>query len=403
LEIPLTGTLTPGSVSLVEIRRQLHRHPELRFEEHETAALIARRLEAAGLDVRTGVAGTGVVATLVGAANGPHVIVRADMDAVPTPDLKMVPYASEVAGIAHACGHDVHTTVVLGAGEQLAREGVVRGRVTLVFQPAEEIPFGERSGGRAIVASGVLDKPPADAVLGLHCWPGLPTGVVGLDRDVAMAAKDAFRIHINGSGAHAATPSRGRDAVLAASQIVVGLHLLLGREIDPGERAALNVGTIHGGTSQSIVPALAEITGTIRSVDTAVRLRLKGAVERVAGATAQAAGLEHVIEWANEMPAVRNAPQLVDRAQAVLAGCPEVAEVRLLDAPPMTTDDFALYAERVPGLYLKLGVCGSRDGTACPSLHDGRFDVDERAIDVGVGALVSLARSLLERRPEDGR
>jgi amidohydrolase len=383
--------------SLVLFRRELHRHPELRFQEHRTGALVAERLAAAGLDVRTGVAGTGVVATLVPRdGRGGHVALRADLDAVPVTDLKSVPYASAVPGVAHACGHDVHTTVVVGVAERLARRSDLPGRVTLVFQPAEEIPFGERSGGRAVLDSGILDEPPVDAVLGLHCWPQLPVGTVGLDREVAMAAKDAFRVRVRGSGAHAATPSQGRDAILAVSHLVLALHHLLAREIDPGDRAALNIGTIQGGASQSIVPAAAEITGTLRTVDPAIRLRLRASIERIAMGTAAMAGVESAIEWANEMPAVRNDPRLVERARALLERSSGVRAVRLLDSPPMTADDFALYAERAPALYLKLGVC-SGAGAECPPLHDGRFDVDERAIEVGVEALTALTLDLLER------
>lgn len=382
--------------SLVSFRRELHQRPELRFQEHRTGALVAERLAAAGFAVRTGVAGTGVVATWSSGRAGGHVALRADLDAVPVADLKSVPYASRVPGVAHACGHDVHTTVVVGVGERLARIANLPGRVTLIFQPAEEIPFGEASGGRAVLESGVLDEPPVDAVLGLHCWPQLPVGTVGLDRDVAMAAKDAFRIRMQGAGAHAATPSRGRDAILAVSHLVVSLHHLLAREVDPGDRAALNVGTISGGASQSIVPATAEITGTLRTIDPLVRQRLRASIERIAAGTAATAAVEHTLEWANEMPAVRNDPRLVERARNVFGACRAVDEVRILDAPPMTTDDFALYAERVPGLYLKLGVCGSND-LDCPPLHDGRFDVDERAIGVGVDALTALTLDLLER------
>ncbi len=379
--------------SLIALRRELHSRPELRFEEYETAARLAERLDAAGFTVRTGIAGTGVIASIGGP--GPHVLLRADMDALPTPDLKQVPYASRVPGVSHACGHDVHMTVVMGAGEILRAMGGIRGRLTLAFQPAEEIPFGERSGARAMIEAGLLDAPPVDVAFGLHCWPSLRAGEVGVDRVVAMAAKDAFRIRIIGAAAHAATPSRGRDAILAVSQLVVSLHHLIAREIDPGERAALNVGTIRGGSSQSIVPAVAEITGTLRTVDPDLRDRLRASIDRVAAASAGLTRLDYELEWANEMPEVRNDRVLVQRAIEVLPGVTEVRHVRLLDQPPMTTDDFALYAERVPALYLKLGVCGTE--AQCPPLHDGRFDVDEQAIDTGVAALAALTTDVFER------
>lgn len=397
MQTPLTD-----AASLVALRRDLHRHPELRFAEQRTAAVIARRMEDAGFEVRTGVAGTGVVASLGDRSARPHVLLRADMDALPVADLKTVDYRSTTPGVAHACGHDVHMAAVVGAAERLAASGLPAGRLTVVFQPAEEIPFGEASGGRALIETGVLEDPPVDVALGLHCWPRLPVGTIGLDPSVAMGAKDAFRVRIDGNGAHAATPSRGRDAILAASLMVVALHHLLAREVNADEGAALNVGTIRGGASQSVVPSSAEITGTIRTLDADVRARLRTAVGRTVNGTSAMSGTAVVLEWANEMPPVVNDPRLVRRAQQVLADVPSVQAVRLLDHPPMTADDFALYAERVPALYMKLGVCGGEDPEACPSLHNGRFDVDELAIVIAADAMASLVRDLLMHPIEEG-
>ncbi len=388
------------TLSLIELRRELHRRPELRFQEHATARVLAGRVADAGFEVTTGLGGTGLMASIGDRGPGAHVVLRADMDAVPTADLTGHRYASEVPGVAHACGHDVHMAVVVGAGERLAAEGGIRGRLTLLFQPAEEIPFGEASGARAMLDAGALDDR-VDAIVGLHCWPGLPAGTIGLDDRVAMAAKDAFRIRVRGSAAHAATPSGGRDAILAISHLVMGLHHLVGREVDPDQRVALNVGTIRGGASQSIVPAEAEITGTVRSVDPDIRARIRAAVERVAGAAATLVDVAVDVEWANEMPPVMNDPRLVAIARRVLPDVLEPDGLRALNGPPMTTDDFALYAERVPGLYVKLGVA-EPGATAWPSLHDGRFDIDERAIDVGVTTLVTLARHLLASGNQGG-
>lgn len=379
-------------------RRDLHRHPELRFQEDRTAGKVAEALRQAGVEVETGIAETGVVGRMHFAEPGPHVLVRADMDALPTADLKTVEYASRNPGVAHACGHDVHTSVVLGVARALAEQPPQRGSLTLVFQPAEEIPFGQASGGAAMLETGVLED--VDVVLGLHCWPSLPAGTIGVDASIAMASKRAFKISVRGTGAHAATPSKGRDAVLAASSIVVGLNQLLGREMDPGARVALNVGTIVGGNSQSIVAPTAELTGTIRAVDSALADRLRDAVERVAAGVADAAGVAAVVEWKNEMPPVRNHTELVDRAMSVLGAHPDLDAV-LLDQPPMTADDFALYALARPGLYVKLGVCAPDGSLGCNPLHDGRFDIDESAIDSGVLAVASLVEDFLERGLEE--
>lgn len=387
-----TQTDVDELADLIALRRDLHAHPELRFAERRTAALVAERLRRVGWQVTEGVARTGVLALLSGSDPGPCIAVRADLDALPIGDEKSVPYASTVPGVCHACGHDVHTTVVVGLGERLARRSDWPGTVRLIFQPAEEIPFGERSGGAAMLEAGALADPAVDVVLGLHCWPDLPAGMVGVDDVIAMAAKDAFGIRVLGTSAHAATPSRGVDAILVAAQLVTSLHHLVSRRTDAHERAALNVGTIAGGRSQSVLADRVELTGTLRTVDEEVRQRLKAALGQVTTGIAAAAGALVEIELANEMPAVRNDGRLVARAHRVLAAHLGKEAVRRLAEPPMTTDDFALYAERVPGLYLKLGVRGP---DRVRPLHHPLFDVDERAIGVGVDAMEALVRNLL--------
>lgn len=372
----------------VALRRDLHAHPELRFQERRTAGVIAERLVLAGYEVTTGVGGTGLVATLGQRTGGGHVAVRADMDALPIADEKVVAYRSRNPGVAHACGHDAHVAIAVTVAELLAAEAPP-GRVTFVFQPAEEIPFGARSGARAVIESEVLDLDHLDAMFGLHCWPWLPAGEVGLDESIAMAAKDAFRIVVHGRSTHAAAPSNACDALLAMSTIISSLHHLVSRRVDSSDLAALNIGTISGGTGQSVVPDRVEVTGSIRTVHPAVRIRLKAALEDVVAGTCQSAGATSELDWANEMPTVRNDPNLVARASAVLPPVLGDHAVRLLSTPPMTTDDFALFAERVPALYFKLGTCG---GDPCEPLHSTLFDIDERAIAVGVRAFVALIR-----------
>lgn len=353
---------------------------------------MADRVEALGYRVRRGVGGTGVVATLEGAGRGPHVLLRADMDALPVGDAKTVDYASSNAGVSHACGHDVHMVVILGVAERLAASPPPRGRVTIVFQPAEERPYDQPSGAQAMLDAGALADGDPDAALGLHCWPDLPAGVVGVDARIAMGAKDAFGIALRGEGAHAATPSRGRDAILGVAQLVSALHAGVARSLDASDMAAFNVGTIRGGSSQSVVAGEAAVTGTLRTVDPAVRARLRGTIERVAAGVAAACGLEHELRWADEMPAVVNDPRLVRLGLAVTERVLGADRARLLPVPPMTADDFALFAERAPALYLKLGVGGT--GTP-PPLHSSAFDVDERCIGAGIAVLHGLAVDLL--------
>jgi amidohydrolase len=393
---------------LVALRRDIHRHPEPRFTEERTSSLLRKRLIDLGFEVGPPIAGTGVVASIGRGGTGRHVVLRADMDALPTQDLKSVDYASATPGVTHACGHDVHCAVVLGAARLLLeRNALCGGLLTVLYQPAEEIPYGESSGAQAMLDAGVFQDATPDAVLAVHCWPQLPAGTIGLDVETAMAAKQAFRISVTGKGAHAATPQLGRDALLGASQMVIGLHTLLSREIEPGERAALNVGTVEAGSSQSIVAPAAELSGTVRTVDDAVGARLKASIERVARGVALAYGLTADVEWKNEMPTVHNDARLVGLAGAVLPGCSGVDDVVTIHEPPMTTDDFALYAQRWPGLYMKLGVAAP-GAHSWPSLHDGTFDVDENCLATGAEALARVAAEVLERglpprAPANGR
>lgn len=382
---------------LVTLRRDLHRHPELRFEERRTAGVLAEILADCGYRVIAGVAETGLLATRDGQRSGPHVVLRADMDALPISDAKQLAYASSVPGVAHACGHDVHMAVAVGVGQALAASPPSAGTVTILFQPAEETPFGAPSGARAIMSTEAFQALKADYVLGLHCWPSLPAGTVGIDSRIAMAAKDAYRVRVTGVAAHAASPEKGRDAVHALAQMVTTIHQAVPRAVSPGSKAIVHVGTISGGRSQSIVAERAELTGTIRTVDSDSRRRLKEAVGRVVTGTATAMGVTAAIDWANEMPAVLNDSTLVQRAIGVAHRCLGVDSVVLLDELPMTSDDFALYGELMPALYVKLGVAG--DG-AQPPLHSSSFDVDESSIQVGVRLLSALIRNLLEQPAE---
>jgi len=375
--------------ALTQLRRQLHQHPELRFEEKQTAATLQSLLGPLGR-LHTGVAGTGLVLELNSAAPGPAVLIRADMDAYPVSDAKEVPYASRTPGVCHACGHDVHMTVAYGVAARIAGDPPPAGSVTVLFQPAEEIPFGADSGAAAVLADPALADRRFDAVLGLHCWPGLPAGALGVDRTTAMAAKDAFRVELVGRAAHAATPASGRDAILGLATTVTALHAAVARAQNPDDLVAFNIGTITGGASQSQVAERAEATGTLRTHDPAARARLKQAIERVAVGQADALDLDLRFTWANEMPPVRNANRLVALADAVLPG---LVDLHPLSVPPLTTDDFALLGALGPSLYVKLGVSNGTVGGA--PLHSGSFDVDERCIGVGVTVLERLTRAVL--------
>jgi amidohydrolase len=378
--------------ALVAIRRDFHSNPELRFNEIRTSDQIFNILTEFGWSVQRGIGQTGLLAVWSEKNVRSRILLRADMDAYPVQDVKKVQYASGVPGVSHACGHDIHMTVLLGLADRLRFRPEIRDSVALMFQPAEEIPFGQASGARTMLNSGAL-APSYTAVLGLHCWPQLPVGSVGVDIAAAMAAKDAFSITFFGKTAHVATPATGRDAIVAASNCVMSLHSTLARERNPSELVAFNIGTIHGGRSQSSLAESAEITGTIRTHDPIVRQRLKKTIERVCNGTTTTFDLATKIVWANEMPVLENSPELVSLALKVL---PESnISTTQIDTPPLTSDDFALLSELGPLLYLKLGVA-EKDARLVPPLHAGNFDVNEDCIEVGISALEIMVTKINE-------
>ena len=388
------GDLEP---ELVEFRRNFHREPELRFEEHRTAETVENLLRPLELSVRTEVAGTGLLADLRGERPGPTVALRADMDALPIQDAKDVPYASRRDGVMHACGHDAHMTIACGVLRVLEPLRVVLpGTLRVIFQPGEEVPAGEKSGAAEMVKAGALENPEVEAIFGLHVWPELPAGTVGLQPGVTMAAADSFIVEVRGESSHAGEPHKGRDAIFAASSLVVQLKALLGREIPPGEPAAINVGTIHGGTSQSVVADLVTLSGTLRSLGGDRRERLLQKMQRVAEGVSSETGCSVRLNVSDSFPAVVNDPDLYERALAVLPETLGSDRVQVLTNVPMTADDFAHYLEAVPAVYVKLG-CASAEGSVYP-LHHRCFDIDERVIWTGVEATSSILLDAMEAR-----
>ncbi len=373
---------------LVKLRRQLHANPELRFEERETSGTLESLLRPLEVSVRDGVAQTGLLADLRGGSGGPTIALRTDMDALPIQDAKDVPYTSRRPGVMHACGHDGHMAIAYGVLRVLEplRErlpGVLR----VIFQPAEEIPAGEDSGARAVMEAGGLKDPDVEAIFGMHVWPDLPSGTVGLQRGVTMAAADSFLVWVTGESAHAAEPHKGRDAIFAASNLVVQLKSLPGRTAPPSEPLCINVGSFHGGETQSVVADHVELSGTLRTLGGESRKRMVRRMERVADGVAVETGCDVDLRFSDSFPAVDNDPDLYERVARVL---PEVLgknRILELDEIPMTADDFAYYVESVPGLYLKIG-CAPREGVAYPLHHPG-FDLDERALWTGVEAMAA--------------
>lgn len=383
------------SPALVAIRRDLHRHPELGFDEVRTAARVARQLQQLGVEVREGVGKTGVVGLLAGEPAGGRVIaVRAEMDALPIQEEGVAEYRSEVPGRMHACGHDAHVACTLGAAMLLTRRrGRLAGAVKFLFQPSEE-PGG---GAEAMIADGVLRQPSVDAIIALHTYPGLEAGRVGVGQGPLMARADRLHITIRGEGGHAAEPHRTIDPVVIGAAVVLQLQTVVSRSVDPLEAAVVTIGSMQAGSSPYVIPSVCELTGTVRSVTPEVGSEMIRLVRRVTEKTAEAHGASASVEVEQVCPAVVNDPEVtavLRRAAGRLLGDHAVATAR----PTMAAEDFGCYLATVPGSFFWLGVAGKADGVAMP-WHHPRFDIDEAALGVGAATLAATCLEYLEASP----
>lgn len=401
----LDRQLAAGQAQLLENRHHLHAHPELGNRETETAAYLAARLREMGLTPRTGVAKTGVVAVIEGGRPGPVVALRADMDALPVTEEVDLPFASRVTttwegatvGVMHACGHDSHMSMVLAAGRALAamRERLP-GKVVLIFQPAEEgVPAEEApAGAELMVSEGVLDAPPVDAIFGLHVFAGLPSGIVGYRSGPALASSDRFEIVVEGRQTHGAKPWAGVDPIVVGSQIVVALQTIVSRQIDlTKEPAVVTVGQFQAGVRSNIVPDRARLVGTIRTFDEAMREDVHARLRRTAEQIASASGASATVTIEPGYPVTVNDPQLT---AAMLPTLERVAPGRVREVPKITgAEDFSYYAQRVPGLFINLGITPPDQVEGAASNHSPRFFVDEGALPTGASALAHLALDYL--------
>jgi amidohydrolase len=380
---------------IVKIRRFIHMNPELGNREIETARLIAAKLQPLGFEVRTGVAKTGIVAVLRGGQAGPAVAVRADMDALPVQEATNLPFASLNPGVMHACGHDVHSSVVLGTALVLhALKDSVKGSVTFLFQPSEEgPPAGEDGGADLMVREGALDDPPVRAVFGFHVWPE-NVGTVLLAPGHVTAAADTFIITIHGKSAHGARPHEGVDAIVIAAEIITALQTVVSRASDPTDPTVVTVGTIQGGSRRNIIADRAVLEGTVRTLSEAGRKRVRGLMESVVKNIAGIYGAGHEFEYKPGNPSVYNNPELVSAMTPTLTKL--LGKDRLVAwKPQMIAEDFAFLARKAPGLYFFLGVKSPAQPTMAP-LHSPAFSPDERAIPLGIRILSHLLLDALE-------
>ncbi|MBO6742750.1 MAG: amidohydrolase [Roseitalea sp.] len=369
---------------LVALRHDLHRHPELGFEETRTAARVADRLGELGWKVTTGLAGTGVVGTLSN-GDGPTIGVRADMDALPMTEASGRAWSSQTDGLFHGCGHDGHTTILLALAEHLAASRAFSGTIVLIFQPAEE----GLGGGRVMVEEGLFDRFECEAVYGFHNMPLLPLGRAVVKAGPSMASQDTFKVTFEGKGSHAAMPHLARDAVLATAEAACALQGLIARETDPHVGAVLSVTELHAGTTHNVIPADGWLGGTVRTLDTAAREALEAGIGRVCSGVASARNAEAKIDYRRGFPVLVN--------DAHCAGIMRQAVVEALggDAldddfkPLLAAEDFAYMLEARPGAYVLLG---QRDEDHTAMVHNPGYDFNDRLIPIAVRVLAALAR-----------
>ncbi|RZK63319.1 MAG: amidohydrolase [Hymenobacter sp.] len=396
-------------VKVVTWRRDLHEHPELGNEENRTAALIAAQLKSLGLEVQTGVARTGVVGILKGGKPGPVVALRADMDGLPITEAPGLAFASvakstylgQPVGVMHACGHDTHVAMLLGAAEVLSQiKKDLPGTVKFIFQPAEEgsLP-GTVGGAKLMVQEGVLENPKVDAIFGLHIWASAPVGQLQYRPQGEMASSDRFTIKVLGKGAHGAKPWASVDPVVTAAQIITGLQNIVARQLDLTQDAAVvTVGTVQAGVRYNIIPPDATLSGTIRAFSPATQQRIWADIRRTAAGIAAANGATAEVTIEPYVPVTFNDPALTARmlpTMQAVAGAQNVVEIKAVTG----AEDFACYQEKVPGLFVFLGgTTPGSDFTQVADHHTAGFKIDESAFPLGVKTLATLAVDYLSKK-----
>jgi amidohydrolase len=373
------------TADLIRVRRQLHRNPELSLVEHETAAFVAAELAKLGLDrVRTGIGKTGVLGTLRGGKPGPVTLLRADMDALPIAELVEAEYRSQRAGVMHACGHDGHVSILLAAARTLAeRRAEVPGTLVFCFQPGEE----GYAGNRLMIEDGALEDPHVDRTFALHLFSGLDLGKIGVRDGAFFASADEYDLVIRGKGGHGAMPQLAVDPIVGGAYFVTLLQTIVSREIAPKDPAVFTVGKFEAGTTFNVIPAEATMKGTVRSFDPEVRKSMPERMERILAGLGHAMRFEYELKYHWSYPPTVNDPAMNDVVREVgraTLGADKVVEHDIV----MWAEDMAFMQEQRPGAYFIVGARGG-DSTSFPH-HNARFDIDERALDIGYATMVAL-------------
>jgi amidohydrolase len=390
--MPIHNRIAAFADDMTAWRRDLHAHPELGLEEHRTAAIVAEKLAAWGIRVHTGLATTGVVGTLKVGSSSRAIAIRADMDALPIEEANDFPHRSQFAGKMHACGHDGHTAMLLGAARYLAETRNFDGTVHFIFQPAEE----GAGGGRIMVEEGLFELFPADAVYGAHNDPSLPVGEMYVVAGPNSAASDRFVLHIDGRGGHAARPHMTIDPITIGAQVVLAWQTLVSRRLDPADAAVLSITQFHAGSAGNVIPETAFLNGTVRTLKPATQDMLEAEMGAIARAIAESQGAAARFAYTRGYPIVMNHPDATERAAAAAAKLLDPSRVHREKPLTMGGEDFAYMAQKVPGCFVRFGQKGA-DGTGGVPVHNPRYDFNDAILPLGASFWATLVEQELAR------
>jgi amidohydrolase len=390
--MPVLNRIADFAADMAEWRQDFHAHPELGFEEHRTSAIVAEKLTSWGVEVHRGIAGTGVVGVLRGTGQSQRSIgIRADMDALAMPEFNEFAHRSRNAGKMHACGHDGHTTMLLGAARYLAETRNFDGTVVFIFQPAEE----GGGGGRVMVEEGLFERFPCDAVYAAHNDPLLPAGVFTAVAGPVMAAADMLEIRISGKGGHAARPHHAIDPVLVGSHIIMGLQTIVSRKVDPLDSAVVGVTTFHAGSAKNVIPETAELTGTVRTLRPQTQDEMEQLITRIVSSTAALHGAMAELVYERGYPPVVNSPEQTARAARAAEKVVGATQVKREHPPTMGGEDFSFMLMRRPGCFVRVGQKGQDKGGV--ALHNSRYDFNDEISAIGASYFSTLVEQELPR------
>ena len=386
----LRDVLSARVGEFIQLRRDIHRHPELAFEEHRTSELVASKLETWGYSVHRGLGGTGVVGTLQRGNSERSLGLRADMDALPIQEKTGLDWASQSPGLMHACGHDGHTAMLLAASQALAEDNSFNGTLHVIFQPAEE------GGGGAVrmMQDGLFELFPCDAIFAMHNMPGVPAGHFVFREGPAMASSDYVTIRVHGTGGHGAMPHRCADPLVAASSIVLALQTVVSRNVDPLETAVVTVGALHAGQANNVIPALATLELSVRALRPDVRLLLESRIKSLVAAQAESFGVTAEVDWKPGYCVLVNSAKETDFARQVALNMLGADKVTLQGPAITGSEDFAFMLEKVPGSYLLIGN-GDGDSAGACMVHNPGYDFNDDNIAIGSAYWINLAKAFL--------